>query len=346
MINLISALSDAFTNPDSPWYYVIGVAFLLLVFGALAVYIVVSGKKRKAKEAKEAKERENAAQPTEAEANTTDVSSDAANNTQEPAPDEEKAENAEEVINDEAVTASEVTEAETPQETAIAEEKEEAADREPAPAEQETNEKDAKKSTKANAAEEEPKLVMVKKEPTAKKTAEPKPAPKKSNVIKIDVPEDEKKTEKKPATTATKKKTTTAKPFIDRLIAAKELHGVYNELKNTVLSYPGIKAKLSKENEVFSFGTDKKAAFELAVDAIVLKLYIDPATAPKQLGATASGDAELPTLLKVKHENIDNAQKLIVFAMNVALLTRNDKHRHTDYVKNAINAKAKAKAKK
>lgn len=328
MINLISALSDAFTNPDSPWYYVIGVAFLLLVFGALAAYIIVSGKKRKAKE------KENAAQTEQAEANSAEVANDSAeNNAQEPASAEEKDEKPEEVKDG---IASEEAETEKPQEAETAEEK--AADREPAPDDEITDEKNGKSAT----AEEEPKLVMVKKEPTAKKTAEPKPAPKKSNVIKPDVPENE----KKPTSTSVKTKKPTAKPFIDRLIAAKELHGVYNELKNTVLSYPGIKAKLSKENEVFSFGTDKKAAFELAADAIVLKLYIDPATAPKQLGATASGDAELPTLLKVKHENIDNAQKLIVFAMNVALLTRNDKHRHTDYVKNAINAKAKAKAKK
>ena len=49
-MNFLSSAADAFTNPDSVWYYVIGVVFLVLIFGALAVYIVVSNKHKKAKE--------------------------------------------------------------------------------------------------------------------------------------------------------------------------------------------------------------------------------------------------------------------------------------------------------
>lgn len=40
-------LSNAFNDPKDPWYYVLGVLFLLLVFGALAVYIILTGKKKK-----------------------------------------------------------------------------------------------------------------------------------------------------------------------------------------------------------------------------------------------------------------------------------------------------------
>lgn len=40
-------LSNAFNDPSNPWYYVIGVLFLLLVFAALAAYIFISGKKNK-----------------------------------------------------------------------------------------------------------------------------------------------------------------------------------------------------------------------------------------------------------------------------------------------------------
>lgn len=40
-------LSNAFNDPSSPWYYVIGVLFLLLIFGALAVYIILTNKKKK-----------------------------------------------------------------------------------------------------------------------------------------------------------------------------------------------------------------------------------------------------------------------------------------------------------
>lgn len=44
---MIQFLSNAFNDPSDPLYYVIGVIFLLLIFGALALYIFLSGKKNK-----------------------------------------------------------------------------------------------------------------------------------------------------------------------------------------------------------------------------------------------------------------------------------------------------------
>lgn len=38
-------ICNAFNDPGDPWYYVIGVLFLVLVFGALAVYLYFSKKK-------------------------------------------------------------------------------------------------------------------------------------------------------------------------------------------------------------------------------------------------------------------------------------------------------------
>lgn len=40
-------LCNAFNDPNDPWYYVIGALFLVLIFGALAVYIVFSNKMKK-----------------------------------------------------------------------------------------------------------------------------------------------------------------------------------------------------------------------------------------------------------------------------------------------------------
>ena len=40
-------ICNAFNDPNDPWYYVIGVLFLLLVFGALALYLYLSKKKAK-----------------------------------------------------------------------------------------------------------------------------------------------------------------------------------------------------------------------------------------------------------------------------------------------------------
>ena len=44
---MLQFLSNAFNDPSDPWYYVIGVIFLLLVFGALALYIFWGNKKKK-----------------------------------------------------------------------------------------------------------------------------------------------------------------------------------------------------------------------------------------------------------------------------------------------------------
>ena len=58
-------LCNAFNDPSNPWYYVIGVVFLLVIFGALAAYIILTGKKSKSKEEKPTDEQST-------ESNTTD----------------------------------------------------------------------------------------------------------------------------------------------------------------------------------------------------------------------------------------------------------------------------------
>lgn len=40
-------LSNVFNDPSNAWYYVVGVLFLLLIFAALAVYVILSNKKNK-----------------------------------------------------------------------------------------------------------------------------------------------------------------------------------------------------------------------------------------------------------------------------------------------------------
>lgn len=44
---MLPFLSNAFNDPSDPWYYVVGVIFLLLIFGAVALYMVWNGKKNK-----------------------------------------------------------------------------------------------------------------------------------------------------------------------------------------------------------------------------------------------------------------------------------------------------------
>ena len=44
---MLPILSNAFNDPSNPWYYVIGILFLLLIFGAVGFYIFWTGKKNK-----------------------------------------------------------------------------------------------------------------------------------------------------------------------------------------------------------------------------------------------------------------------------------------------------------
>ena len=66
---MLQFMSNAFNDPHDPWYYVIGVLFLLLVFGAVAAYVILSGKKK----GDEPHEQEPNA-PTEKESGSTELS--------------------------------------------------------------------------------------------------------------------------------------------------------------------------------------------------------------------------------------------------------------------------------
>ena len=313
---LLSAL-DAFTNPDSPWYYVVGTAFLVLIFVALGLYVGLSNKKKK----RDAQNADMTAmeEKIEGTAPPEDIS--------EPAP----AENEPEQVKDE--TVEPVVEEQHPEPEQQVE-KEPENTLEPEPVKEETKQKPPARKKKVTV---EPVIKIVgQKRPQPAATTKTAPTEKPAAATKAP-------TQTKTASTATRK--APQKPFIDRLIAAKEAHGVYNELKNTILSYPGIKAKLTKENEQFMFGQDKKAEIALNGQTVELYLAVDSSTVPAQFGAQKA-EGELPTLLKVAESKIDDAQKLIVYAMNVSMLTRNDKHRRVNYVQKAIDAKKKAQAAK
>lgn len=56
---MLQYLSNAFNDPSNPWYYVIGLLFLLAIFGALAVYVILSAKKNKGDEQKKDEQPDN-----------------------------------------------------------------------------------------------------------------------------------------------------------------------------------------------------------------------------------------------------------------------------------------------
>ncbi len=342
--------NDAFTNPDSPWYYVVGTAFLVLIFVALGIYVAISKKKKKHDAEKTVSDEKitdtalpDAAQSTE-KAETPEQPTEVVEKAEAPEQPTEVTEKTKEPEQPTEVTEktkepeqpTEVTEkAEAPEQPTEVTEKAEAPEQPTEVAEKaETPEQPTEVSEKAEEPEQHVEVVE-------KAEATDQPAEKPQKTARTASKSTGAKTASTGKAGTAKKKT--QKPFIDRLIAAESAHGVYNELKNTILSYPGIKAKLTKDDEQFWFGEDKKAKIELKGASIMLYLSVDPATVPAQFGAT-SAEGDYPTALSVPETKIDNAQKLIMFAMNVSMLTRNEKHRHVNYIQNAINAKARSKS--
>ena len=312
--------NDAFANPNSPWYYVVGSAFLVLIIAALVVYLLVSKKKREAAEKKIDVEITDTLPPDAHEVDNTKSDNDSQEDSPVPEETDDKPTTAPEEPVEEVKDRPE-------QNSEIKEEKAEVSK-----VEEKVNEP---------AAEENAHQPEQKQKPKVRKTNTPIVKMVKETGAETKPSEEIKQAPAPKKTTTTAKKT--QKPFVDRLIAAKDAHGVYNELKNAILSYPGMKAKLNKDGETFSFATQNKAEISLDGTKIMLKVAVNPEDAA-QFGAQAC-DGELKTKLVVSTGNIDNANKLITYAMNMSMLTRNDKHRHVDYVQNAINAKNKAKAK-
>ncbi len=330
-MNILFTAADAFDNPNSPVYYIVGCIFLALVFAALAVYIIVSKKLAK-KAADKQNDGGSATEQAESEPNketgtvvaeadektNSDGKTDGAIEEEKLADDETPSaagenENAESVTTkDESEDGAENNKEETPiedktaEETIVTEDKQESSV--VSPSQQAENAKDS--AAKVENASEKTATTQQ------KKPAQPK----------------------KPRTTA-------QKPFIDRLIADKSVHAIYNELKNTILSYPGVKAKLTKDEEQFVFGTDKKAAVALKTEGIELYLNVDHSAVPSAFGVKKSETGDLPTVLTVTESNIDAANKAVTFAMNVSMLTKNDRRRRVDYIAKAIEAKNRAKKK-
>ncbi len=317
---------NPFTDSGSPWYYVVGVLFLILIFAALAVYIVVSGKRKKKREQNEKTDDRTELVSTEPKNDLNEQENSAEQPTAE---DEVKESNELPTEEDRKVAEDSIAVEEPIVENSGGQEREQA--KETVQTESQTE--------NAEAPTEKPTEKVAK---SPQKTTESKQKPK--SAAPKQKSEAAAQTEKPAKQTEKQSKPKTQKPFIDRIIADKSVHGVYNAVKNVILSYPGIKAKITKEDEQFRFGEQLKAGISLESNGIVLKLAIDPNNVPSQFHVIKS-DGELPVAMNVGETDIDSAGKLIMFAMNVALLTRNERHRYTDYVQNAVNAKNRAKKK-
>ncbi len=338
MTALLNSVKDAFTNPDNPWYYVIGSAFLVLLIAAIVVYSIVTKKRAAKNQSKEEHvegESVGEAAVEDKEENEDNAVKDHSDSEEQSVSDKPVDENKDGIEQEERpadVTVTGAAEAEN--NSAV----DEIAEEKKAEQDSETESKpDARNDATPSENAVVPDAAEENDEPAEKGEQEQSVATGEEAETQAK-PAAKKPAAKKPA----EKKTSATKPFIDRLIADSGVHGVYNEIKNTLLAYPGIKAKLTREDEQFYFGTEKKAAVALERGCIVLYLSNDPKSIPTQFKVKPA-EGDLPAKLRVTEDIADDAHKLIVFAMNVSMLTRNDKHRYTDYIQKAIDAKHRAK---
>lgn len=163
----------------------------------------------------------------------------------------------------------------------------------------------------AEAPKAEPVKEEVKPEPV-KEEPKPEPEPVKEEVKPEPAPAPEVKAE--PVPLFTKKPEEPGKPeapkyerigFAERLLKSdKELHDLYNELKNEILSY-GVKSRISAVGDTFRL--HKKMYVRITVAGKSLKLYfaLDPkdyegSTIPVQDASNKEMYAEIPLVFKVK----------------------------------------------
>lgn len=159
---------------------------------------------------------------------------------------------------------------------------------------------------------EAPKAEPAKVEPAPVEEKKPEPEPVKEEVKPEPAPAPEVKAE--PVPLFTKKPEEPGQPetpkyerigFAERLLKSdKELHDLYNELKNEILSY-GVKSRISAVGDTFRL--HKKMYVRITVAGKSLKLYfaLDPkdyegSTIPVQDASNKDMYAEIPLVFKVK----------------------------------------------
>lgn len=136
------------------------------------------------------------------------------------------------------------------------------------------------------------------------------------------------------------------KPFIDRILeASEETQGYYNQIKNELLSYKKIKARLSKKCDSFRLGRVLQA--KVAMSGKTLKLYLSLNPADFDVNIYHHKDMShkkscqlVPLLVKVKsRRGCKRAIDLITILMSNNNVLKNPKYELKDYIKELLNLK-------
>ena len=128
------------------------------------------------------------------------------------------------------------------------------------------------------------------------------------------------------------------KPFVNRIIdASEQTQAFYNEIKNELLSYKKIKARISKKCESFRNGRNLKAKLSIAGQTLKLFLALDPNEFDKNIYyhkdmSHKKSYQEVPLLIRLKsRRSVKRAIELIKVMMEKSDIVNNPKYEIKDY---------------
>ena len=133
------------------------------------------------------------------------------------------------------------------------------------------------------------------------------------------------------------------KPFVNRILdASEQTQEFYNIIKNELLSYKKVKARISKKCESFRNGRVLKAKLSMAGQTLKLFLALDPNEFDKNtyhhkdMGHKKSYQ-EVPLLIRLKsRRSVKRAIELIKIMMEKSGLVNNPKYEEKDYIKELL----------
>jgi hypothetical protein len=133
------------------------------------------------------------------------------------------------------------------------------------------------------------------------------------------------------------------KPFVNRILdASEQTQEFYNIIKNELLSYKKIKARMSNKCESFRNGRALKAKLSMAGQTLKLFLALDPNEFDKNTYyhkdmSHKKSYQEVPLLIRLKSRRaVKRAIELIKIMMEKSDISNNPKYEEKDYIKELL----------
>lgn len=140
------------------------------------------------------------------------------------------------------------------------------------------------------------------------------------------------------------KKEVVEKSFVEKVQTAdSDIQSIYNEIKNELLSYKGIKSRFSSACESYRKAREMVAKFVIIGRTMKLYLALDPSSLSDNIyhqkdESKKKAYKEVPFMVKIKSPlSIRKAKELIAIAMERQEVVKNAKYENQDYVSQLVD---------